>query len=234
MPAGLKLRLARGRLTGMRGVSPSNIAYSFGPGGLTPAVKALIIANVVAFLAAQAVPEMTFRLGLQPVAVFGGALWQPLTYMFLHGGVSHILFNMLSLWMFGVELERMWGTAFFTRFYLVCGVGAAATTLLLSLLPGALGQGLYVSLTVGASGAIYGILMAYALYLPAPADLHVFHLSGAGPDLRAHRRRDLAALGRGRTRRRRRACHAPRRAGGRLSLSEGAPPAAGIGAAGTV
>jgi len=114
----------------------------------------------------MAVPEMTFRLGLQPVAVFGGALWQPLTYMFLHGGVSHILFNMLSLWMFGVELERMWGTAFFTRFYLVCGVGAAATTLLLSLLPGALGESLYVSLTVGASGAIYGILMAYALYFP--------------------------------------------------------------------
>ena len=145
---------------------PSNVAYSFGPGRLTPAVKALIIANVVAFLASMAVPEMTFRLGLQPAAVFGGALWQPLTYMFLHGGMSHIRFNMLSLWMFGVELERMWGTAFFTRFYLVCGVGAAATTLLLSLLPGTLGEGLYVSLTVGASGAIYGILMAYALYFP--------------------------------------------------------------------
>jgi len=145
---------------------PSNVAYSFGPGGLTPAVKALIIANVVAFLVSMAVPEMILRLGLRPAAVFGGALWQPLTYMFLHGGISHILFNMLSLWMFGVELERMWGTAFFTRFYLVCGVGAAATTLLLSLLPGALGESLYVSLTVGASGAIYGILMAYALYFP--------------------------------------------------------------------
>jgi membrane associated rhomboid family serine protease len=145
---------------------PSNVAYSFGPGGLTPAVKALIIANVVAFLVSMAVPEMILRLGLRPAAVFGGALWQPLTYMFLHGGISHILFNMLSLWMFGVELERMWGTAFFTRFYLVCGVGAAATTLLLSLLPGELGQGLYISLTVGASGAIYGILMAYALYFP--------------------------------------------------------------------
>ena len=111
---------------------PSNVAYSFGPGGLTPAVKALIIANVVAFLASMAVPEMTFRLGLQPEAVFGGALWQPLTYMFLHGGVSHILFNMLSLWMFGVELERMWGSRFFVKYYFICGVGAAMTTLLLS------------------------------------------------------------------------------------------------------
>jgi membrane associated rhomboid family serine protease len=146
---------------------PSNVAYSFGPGPLSPAVKALVIANVVAFLAALAVPEMTYRLGLQPLAVFGGALWQPLTYMFLHGGVSHILFNMLSLWMFGVELERMWGTAFFARFYFICGVGAAGTTLLSSLLlPGELGQAIYLSTTVGASGAIYGLLMAYALYFP--------------------------------------------------------------------
>jgi membrane associated rhomboid family serine protease len=145
---------------------PSNVAYSFGPGGLTPAVKALLIANVVAFLVSLAVPEVTFRLGLRPVDVVGGALWQPLTYMFLHGGVSHILFNMLSLWMFGVELERMWGTTFFTRFYFVCGVGAAATTLLFSLLPGELGRTVYLSTTVGASGAIYGLLMAYALYFP--------------------------------------------------------------------
>jgi membrane associated rhomboid family serine protease len=145
---------------------PSNVAYSFGPGGITPAVKALIIANVVAFLASMAVPEMTFRLGMRPVDVVGGALWQPVTYMFLHGGMSHILFNMLSLWMFGVELERMWGTAFFTRFYFICGVGAAATTLLFSLLPGELGESIYVSTTVGASGAIYGLLMAYALYFP--------------------------------------------------------------------
>ena len=74
---------------------------------------------------------------------------------------------MLSLWMFGVELERMWGTAFFTRYYLVCGVGAAVTTILLSFLPGELGeQASMYSLTIGASGAIYGVLLAYALYFP--------------------------------------------------------------------
>ena len=73
---------------------------------------------------------------------------------------------MLSLWMFGVELERMWGTAFFTRYYLVCGVGAAATTIVLSFLPGDIGLQLYQSLTIGASGAIYGVLLAYALYFP--------------------------------------------------------------------
>ena len=147
-------------------MSPSNFAYSFGPGALTPAVKALVITNVVAFLLTLIVPEMTYSLGLRPADVLGGRVWQPLTYMFLHGGVSHILFNMLALWMFGVELERMWGSAFFTRFYLICGVGAAATTILFSFLPGSLGAGLYGSLTVGASGAIYGILMAYALYFP--------------------------------------------------------------------
>ena len=55
--------------------------------------------------------------------------------MFLHGGIFHILFNMLALWMFGVELERMWGSRFFTKFYFVTGVGAALTTLLLSFTP---------------------------------------------------------------------------------------------------
>ena len=97
----------------------SNFAYSFGPGPFTPAVKALVIANVVAFLLTLVVPEMIGSLGLRPADVLSGSLWQPVTYMFLHGGLSHILFNMLSLWMFGVELERMWGSAFFTRYYFV-------------------------------------------------------------------------------------------------------------------
>ncbi len=79
---------------------------------------------------------MTLRLGLSPRRVFDGfALWQPFTYMFLHGtgGFGHMLFNMLALWMFGTELERTWGTRFFTKYYLITGVGAAATSLLLSL-----------------------------------------------------------------------------------------------------
>jgi membrane associated rhomboid family serine protease len=149
-----------------RNYGGSNLSYSFGPGPLTPAVKILIFINIGAFLLQQVAGELTLWFGLRPADVVTGQVWQPLTYMFLHGGVSHILFNMLSLWMFGVEMERMWGTRFFTRYYLVCGVGAAATTIVLSFLPGTIGERLYYSVTVGASGAIYGLLLAYALYFP--------------------------------------------------------------------
>jgi len=152
----------------MRSRYPSStLAYSFGPGPLTPAIKAIVIANVVAFVLSLVVPAITLTFGLRPADIFGRLhLWQPVTYMFLHAGIFHILFNMLGLWMFGVELERMWGSRFFTKYYFVCGVGAAITTMLLSFLPGSFGAQLYYSLTIGASGALYGILLAYALYFP--------------------------------------------------------------------
>jgi len=145
----------------------SGYSYSFGPGPLTPAIKILVIANVGAYLLSLIAPQLTLMFGLRPADVFGELrFWQPLTYMFLHGGIFHLLFNMLALWMFGVELERMWGTRFFARYYFVCGVGAAATTIVLALLPGSFGARLYYPLTIGASGAVYGILLAYALYFP--------------------------------------------------------------------
>ena len=149
--------------------SASGISYSFGPGPLTPAIKFLIIANVIAFVIDYLAPSLglTRTFGMRPRDVLTALhIWQPLTYMFLHAGFSHILFNMLGLWLFGVELERMWGTKFFAKYYFVCGVGAAATTMLLSLLPGSIGIQLFNSLTIGASGAIYGVLLAYALYFP--------------------------------------------------------------------
>jgi membrane associated rhomboid family serine protease len=86
--------------------------------------------------------------------------------MFLHADVLHILFNMLGIWMFGVELERMWGTRFFTRFYAVTGIGAGVTVVLASLLPYAPLRQTYEAVTIGASGALYGLLMAYAMYFP--------------------------------------------------------------------
>lgn len=145
----------------------STFSYSFGPGPLTPAIKALIIANVAMFVLAVIVPTITLRLGLRPQDLFTGfAVWQPVTYMFLHGGFFHILFNMLTLWMFGTELERMWGSRFFTKYYFVCGLGAAATQILLSFVPGSFGDQMYLTTTIGASGAVYGVLLAYALYFP--------------------------------------------------------------------
>ncbi len=145
---------------------PSGVSYAFGPGSLTPAVKILIVTNVIAFVLNLIIGNvMTLRLGLSPQAVFEQfALWQPFTYMFLHstGGFGHILINMLSLWMFGTELERTWGTRFFAKYYIVTGVGAAATSMLLSLWI----DDIYYNVTVGASGAIYGLLLAYGMYFP--------------------------------------------------------------------
>ena len=145
---------------------PSGVGYSFGPGGISPAVKILIIANVVLFVLNVIVGEaMTIALGLSPQAVFTQfALWQPFTYMFLHStsSLGHILFNMLALWMIGTDLERTWGTRFFVKYYVITGIGAAATSLLLSIFSDAF----YYSVTVGASGAIYGLLLAFAIYFP--------------------------------------------------------------------
>ena len=147
--------------------SPNRVSYSLGPGPLTPAIKALIWANAAMYLLALAMPSILVYLGLLPAAVVGRLfIWQPVTYLFLHDGLLHLLFNMLALWMFGTELERRWGTRFFLKYYGITGVGAAVTTIVLSLLPLPFAETLYYSLTVGASGAIYGLLLAYGLYFP--------------------------------------------------------------------
>ncbi len=89
------------------------------------------------------------------------AVWQLVTYMFFHAGFGHILWNMLALWMFGVQLERLWGTARFLRFYFICGICAALTVIAAAYIFG----GTDVR-TVGSSGAIYGILVAYGVMFP--------------------------------------------------------------------
>ena len=143
------------------------LSSSFGPGPMTPAVKWIILANVGAFVACFIFPVLRGYLALTPEAVIERLwIWQPVTYMFVHYGFSHILFNMLGIWMFGVELERMWGTAFFLRYYAITGVGAALTTMMVALLPFAVTSVTYGSSTGGASGALYGILLAFALYYP--------------------------------------------------------------------
>ncbi len=147
--------------------SPYTTSFSFGPGPLSTAMKALIGVNVAVFFAQMIVRPLTEALGLVPFLVVGQLwIWQLGTYMFLHGGVFHILFNMLALWMFGAELERIWGTRNFLKFYFVTGIGAGILTVIFSLLPFSASEQLYQSNVIGASGAVYGLLLAYALYFP--------------------------------------------------------------------
>jgi membrane associated rhomboid family serine protease len=147
--------------------SPYASSFSFGPGPLSTALKALIGANVVMFVITTFAQSLVGYLGLVPAFVLHQFwVWQLATYMFLHGGLFHILFNMLALWMFGTELEHMWGTRYFLKFYFVTGIGAAVLTVLFSLLPFGFAQQLQRSIIIGASGSIYGLLLAYALYFP--------------------------------------------------------------------
>jgi membrane associated rhomboid family serine protease len=145
----------------------STTSYSFGPGPITFAVKWIIIVNVVVFVVTSFTPDPFRYFGLIPARVIrNGWLWQLVTYMFLHAGTMHILFNMLGIWMFGVELERRWGTQFFLRYYFASGIGGGLTFLLVSLLPFESTALSYVTPAVGASGALFGLLLAYAIYYP--------------------------------------------------------------------
>ena len=139
----------------------------FGP-ALTDGVKYLLIWNVIFyllqhFILAKGVPgvglSMERFLGLVPVLVLKKLfIWQVVTYLFLHGGFFHILFNMFALWMFGSDLERIWGTRRFLTYYFFTGVGAGILTLLFT--PGSIVP------TIGASGAVYGLLLGFAYYFP--------------------------------------------------------------------
>ena len=156
--------------------SPYASSFSFGPGPISTALKALIGVNVVMFVVQVALPITTELFGLHPAWIIHARstvapehslwVWQVATYMFLHGGIFHIVFNMLALWMFGAELERMWGTRYFLKFYLATGIGAGVLTVLFSLLPLGFARQLQYANVIGASGAIYGLLLAYALYFP--------------------------------------------------------------------
>jgi len=147
--------------------SPYTSTLSFGFGPLSQAIKALIIANVAVFVAQYFLAAVTDLFALWPILVVRKLwIWQVGSYMFLHASVGHIVVNMLTLWMFGSELERIWGTRYFLKFYLLTGLGAGVLTVLVALLPFTYTQGIYVSPTVGASGAIFGLLLAYGMYFP--------------------------------------------------------------------
>lgn len=133
-------------------------------GPVTRTVKALIITNLAVYLL-QIVSHLLgsrfidLYFGLVPIRVTQELmLWQFVTYMFLHGGVFHIFFNMLTLFMFGNELERYWGTPRFLNYYFTTGIGAGVCSWIVA-------PNSFV-IVIGASGAIYGLLLAYGLTYP--------------------------------------------------------------------
>lgn len=128
---------------------------------LPPVIKNLLIINLIVFLATMLLERnglyiITNSLALNPIGSGRFHIWQPITYMFMHAGWSHLLFNMFALWMFGYVLENYWGSRRFLFYYFICGLGAALCNLLV---PG-------WGITVGASGAVYGILLAFGMMFP--------------------------------------------------------------------
>jgi len=144
---------------------PGGSGTGIGVPGLTPCVKTIMIVSGAIWLVQLLLSGMGINLaaylGLVPGLVIRGWIWQPLTYMFLHSpqDLFHIIFNMLMLWMFGSELERHWGSRAFLRYYLICGIGGGLFVTVMGFLPG----GNPFVPTIGASGAIFGLLMAYGL-----------------------------------------------------------------------
>lgn len=159
----------------------------FGIGSIPPAIKNLLLANVAVFLVQELIavnlndaliwilPELFYGriqsgfstafdliFGLVPYLVVAKFfVWQVFTYMFLHGGFWHIALNMFILWMFGSKLEYTWGTREFIRYYLITGLIAGFSILLWNL-----ATGNPTVPTIGASGAVFGVLAAYALFFP--------------------------------------------------------------------
>ncbi len=159
--------MAYDRYTGSNYYRPSLFGgFQFFP----PVIKGLLITNVGVFFlsaflslfrlrgAALANPIETL-FALVPLGE-GFRPWQLVTYMFMHGGLMHLLFNMLALWMFGMQLENTWGSKKFLTYYMICGIGAGISNLFIGPLFAPPAP------TVGASGAIYGVLIAFGMLFP--------------------------------------------------------------------
>lgn len=150
-------------------------------GGFTffpPVIKTLLISNTLLWLLTGFIPLSFLGIPLEAwvfkffaLVPLGGAMilpgmhadfypWQLVTYMFLHGGFAHLFFNMLALWMFGMELENTWGSRKFLIYYALCGLGAAMCHLFVTAFLGQAGP------TVGASGAVFGVLVAFGIMFP--------------------------------------------------------------------
>ncbi|MFA8450910.1 MAG: rhomboid family intramembrane serine protease [Bacteroidales bacterium] len=151
---------------------------------LPPVIKNLLIINVLFFLAEEGLKkafgiDIVDLLGLHYVEASKFQIYQFVTYLFLHGGFSHLFFNMFALWMFGATLENIWGAKKFLIFYMITGIGAGITNQVvnyfevqntLAQFPYAptaeIQQFLNTFNTIGASGAVFGLLMAFGMMFP--------------------------------------------------------------------
>jgi len=134
--------------------------FTWNPRSFTGAIKVLIIINLAMYF----LQTIFVRIDLIPIfglstSTVWPLVWQPVTYMFMHGGFWHVAINMFVLWMFGGELESIWGRNDFLKYYFVTGVGAGLIWVIFNIG----GSG---AILIGASGAVYGILMAYGLIFP--------------------------------------------------------------------
>jgi membrane associated rhomboid family serine protease len=142
-----------------------------------PVIKNLLIINVAVFFVQMLASNL--KLGGEPLGYllnwwfalnplgegYNFQIWQLITYQFMHGGFTHIFFNMFILWMFGMEVENIWGSKKFLYFYLICGISAGLAQLFISPLFS------IPAITIGASGAIFGVMIAFAMLFP---DRYIF------------------------------------------------------------
>ena len=149
----------------------------FGPPHTPQVIKNLILANVVVFVAQNFAPQVT-NFGVDvPALVWSGQFWRPFTYMWLHGGLLHIAGNMFMLWMFGSSLAAAWGDQRFLRYYLTCGFGAGFIIAAMPYLAAILGMGSPAemrSATLGASGAVMAVLLAFSFTWPDRTIMLIF------------------------------------------------------------
>ena len=156
------------------GIKSYRISFDF---YVTPAVKLLLITNFAVYIfeallyrfsGLSSYAWLLNWFGLVPARVVLLCVWQPFTYLFLHdvSSIWHILTNMFMLWMFGRELELVWGKSRFLRYYFLTGVGAGLINVAVKTVPALLGHGFSRVPTIGASGAIFGILVACAILFP--------------------------------------------------------------------
>ena len=146
--------------------NPSEVSYK--SQFFTDAIRTIVLVNVAVYIlqSLSGKEDVFFRLfGLVPSSFLSELMiWQPFTYMFFHApfyssvGISHILLNMLGLWVFGRELEQAWGKNNFLKYYFVTGIGSGLVTFLFQINSD--------SPVIGASGAVYGVLLAYGLSYP--------------------------------------------------------------------